>query len=78
MVHTDATTSGNRVSLKGLVALSDVADLGLGGAPVVDGAGRAVGMIVAPEGEPGLKAIPGTVQKIIYLVLNFYKFQFHY
>ena len=60
VVHTDATTSGNRVRLKGLVALSDVADLGLGGAPVVDGAGRAVGMIVAPEGEPGLKAIPGT------------------
>ena len=27
---------------------------------MVDGAGRAVGMIVAPEGEPGLKAIPGT------------------
>jgi hypothetical protein len=60
VVSNDAVTAGNRVNLKGLLALSDVADLGLGGAPVVDGAGRAVGMIVAPQGEPGLKAIPGT------------------
>ena len=60
VVSTDGVTTGNRVNLKGLLALSDVADLGLGGAPVVDGAGQAVGMVVAPEGEPGLKAIPGT------------------
>jgi len=59
VVATDATTSGNRVSLKGLVGLSGAADLGLSGAPMVDGAGRAIGMVVAPRGRSNSKPSPG-------------------
>ena len=53
----DAKTSGNRVSLSGLIGLDGAADLGLSGAPLLNGQGRVMGMIVAPEGERGLKAI---------------------
>ena len=57
---TSAKTSGNRVSLSGLIGLSGAADPGLNGAPLVNGQGRVMGMIVAPEGERRLKAIPSS------------------
>ena len=53
---TDERGSG----LSGLVALKGSADLGLSGAPVVDGNGGVVGMVVADEDETGLKAVPAT------------------
>ncbi len=53
------TATGERGSgLSGLVALKGAADLGLSGAPVVDGSGVVVGMVVADEDETGLKAVP--------------------
>ena len=58
VVATDATTSGNRVSVKGMVGLSGAADRGLSGAPMVDGAGRAIGMVVAPRGEKQAQGRP--------------------
>ena len=57
---TDAKASGNRVSLSGLLGLSGAADPGLSGAPLVNGEGRVMGMIVTPEGESRLKAIPAS------------------
>ena len=57
---TDERGSG----LSGLVALKGSADLGLSGAPVVDGSGGVVGMVVADEDETGLKAVPaGTLDR---------------
>ena len=53
---TDERGSG----LSGLVALKGSADLGLSGAPVVDGSGGVVGMVVADDDETTLKAIPAT------------------
>jgi hypothetical protein len=55
---TGETASGNQVSLGGLIGLSGTADPGLSGAPLVNGEGRVAGMIVTPEGEGRLKAIP--------------------
>ena len=55
---TKATTSGNRVSLKGLLELTGSVDAGLNGAPVVDRRGRVAGMVVTPRGEGAVKAIP--------------------
>jgi hypothetical protein len=51
---TDERGSG----LSGLLALRGSADLGLSGAPVVDGSGDVVGMVVADDEETRLKAIP--------------------
>ena len=51
---TDARGSG----LSGLLALEGSADLGLSGAPVVDGSGGLVGMVVADDDETTLKAVP--------------------
>lgn len=51
---TDARGSG----LSRLLALEGSADLGLNGAPVVDGSGGVVGMVVADENETALKAVP--------------------
>jgi hypothetical protein len=53
---TDQRGSG----LSGLLALEGSADLGLSGAPVVDGRGGVVGMVVADEDETGLKAVPAS------------------
>jgi hypothetical protein len=53
---TDARGSG----LSRLLALEGSADLGLSGAPVVDGTGAVVGMVVADEKETRLKAVPAT------------------
>jgi serine protease Do len=51
---TDQRGSG----LTGLLALEGSADLGLSGAPVVDGSGAVVGMVVADDDETRLKAVP--------------------
>jgi hypothetical protein len=51
---TDERGSG----LSGLLALKGSANLGLSGAPVVDGSGGVVGMVVADQDETRLKAVP--------------------
>jgi hypothetical protein len=57
----EVTATGERGSgLSGLVALKGAADRGLSGAPVVDGSGSGVGMVVADQDETGLKAVPAT------------------
>jgi hypothetical protein len=53
---TDQRGSG----LSGLFGLQGRADLGLSGAPVVDGNGAVVGMVVADKHETKLKAVPAT------------------
>ena len=53
---TDQRGSG----LSGLFGLQGRADLGLSGAPVVDGSGAVVGMVVADKDETKLKAVPAT------------------
>jgi hypothetical protein len=61
LTKTEVTATGERGSgLSGLVALKGAADLGLSGAPVVDGSGSVVGMVVADEDETGLMAVPAT------------------
>jgi hypothetical protein len=51
--------TGQRGSgLTGLLALAGSADLGLSGAPVVDGSGAVVGMVVADDDETRLQAVP--------------------
>jgi hypothetical protein len=53
---TDQRGSG----LSGLFGLQGRADLGLSGAPVVDGSGAVVGIVVADKHETKLKAVPAT------------------
>jgi hypothetical protein len=61
LTKAEVTATGERGSgLSGLVALKGAADLGLSGAPVVDGSGAVVGMVVADKDETGLKAVPAT------------------
>jgi hypothetical protein len=60
---TEATVTGTNErgsGLSGLLGLEGSADLGLSGAPVVDGSGALVGMVVADEKETRLKAVPAT------------------
>jgi hypothetical protein len=61
LTKTAVTATGKRGSgLSGLLVLEGSADLGLSGAPVVDGGGAVVGMVVADHDETRLKAVPAT------------------
>ena len=61
LTKAEVTATGERGSgLSSLLVLKGSADLGLSGAPVVDGSGAVVGMVVADEDETGLKAVSAT------------------
>ena len=64
LTKTAVTAKDKRGSgLTGLLALKGLGDLGLSGAPVLDGSGAVVGMVVADEDETRLTAVPaGTLE----------------